>query len=66
MGENVTYLAKEMPNTYDYVCASEFVITKAGFGMIAEVLLAKKKRAVIERDGIAEARATVEWLVSQD
>ena len=55
-----------MPNTYDYVCASEFVITKAGFGMIAEVLLAKKKRAVIERDGIAEARATVKWLVSQN
>lgn len=64
VGENVTYLAKETPNTHDYVCASEFVITKAGFGTVAEALLAKKKIAVIERDSIAEDRATVEWLVS--
>ncbi len=64
VGENVTYLAKETPNTHDYVCASEFVITKAGFGTVAEALLAKKKIAVIERDGIAEDRATVEWLVN--
>lgn len=65
VGENVTYLPKEMPNTHDYLCASEFVITKAGFGTIAEALLAKKKIAVIERDSIAEDRATVEWLVSR-
>ena len=64
VGENVTYLPKETPNTHDYVCASEFVITKAGFGTVAEALLAKKKIAVIERDGIAEDRATVEWLVN--
>ena len=64
VGENVTYLAKETPNTHDYLCASEFVITKAGFGTVAEALLAKKKIAVIERDSIAEDRATVEWLVS--
>lgn len=64
VGENVTYLAKETPNTHDYVCASEFVITKAGFGTVAEALLAKKKMAVIERDCIAEDRATVEWLVN--
>lgn len=64
VGENVTYLAKETPNTHDYLCASEFLITKAGFGTVAEALLAKKKIAVIERDCIAEDRATVEWLVS--
>lgn len=65
VGENVTYLAKETPNTHDYLCASEFVVTKAGFGTVAEALLAKKKIAVIERDSIAEDRATVEWLVSR-
>ena len=65
IGENVTYLPKETPNTHDYVCASEFVITKAGFGTVAEALLAKKKIAVIERDSIAEDRATVEWLVNR-
>ena len=66
VGENVTYLPKETPNTHDYLCASEVVITKAGFGTIAEALLAKKKIAVIERESIAEDRATVEWLVSRD
>ncbi len=64
VGENVTYLPKETPNTHDYLCASEFVLTKAGFGTVAEALLAKKKIAVIERDCIAEDRATVEWLVN--
>lgn len=64
IGENVTYLPKETPNTHDYLCASGFVLTKAGFGTVAEDLLAKKKIAVIERDHIAEDRATVEWLVS--
>lgn len=66
IGGNVTYLPKETPNTHDYLCASEFVITKAGFGTVAEALLAKKKIAVIERDRIAEDRATVEWLVSRN
>lgn len=64
VGKNVTYLARETANTHDYLCASEFVITKAGFRMVAEALLAKKKMAVIERDSIAEDRATVEWLVN--
>ena len=65
VGENVTYLPKETPNTQDYILASEIVITKAGFVMLAEALLAKKKIAVIERNRIAEDRATVEWLVSR-
>jgi len=63
VGENVTYLPKETPNTQDYILASEIVITKAGFVMLAEALLAKKKIAIIERSRIAEDRATVEWLV---
>lgn len=65
VGENVTYLPKETPNTQDYILASKFVITKAGFGTLAEALLAKKKIAVIERNRIAEDRAAVEWLVSR-
>ena len=60
VGENVTYLAKETPNTHDYLCASEFVMTKAGFGTVAEALLAKKKIAVIEINRIAEYRVMVE------
>lgn len=65
VGENVTYLPKETPNTQDYILTNEIVITKAGFGTLAESLLAKKKIAVIKRNRIAEDRATVEWLVSR-
>lgn len=38
VGANVTYLPKETPNTQDYILASKFVITKAGFGTLAEAL----------------------------
>ena len=35
-GDNVLYLPKEIENTQDYIKASEMVITKAGFGTVAE------------------------------
>ena len=46
-GDNVLYLPKEVENTQDYIKASEMVITKAGFGTVAETMLARKMCAVI-------------------
>lgn len=66
VGENVTYLPKEVENTQDYILASQFIITKAGFGTVSEALLAKKKIAVIERPQIAEDRETVQLLVTRN
>lgn len=58
-GQNVYYLPKETPNTQDYLMASDFVITKAGWGTVSEALLAKKKIALLTRDNVAEDRNTI-------
>ncbi len=61
-GHNVYYLDKETTNTQDYLKASDFVITKAGWGTISEALLGKKKIAVLSRGSVAEDRNTVKRL----
>lgn len=61
-GHNVHYLNKETLNTQDYLMASDFVITKAGWGTISEALLCKKKLALLSRDGVAEDRDTIRKL----
>lgn len=58
-GHNVYYLPKETTNTQDYLMASDFVITKAGWGTVSEALLAKKKVALLSRDNVAEDRNTI-------
>lgn len=63
-GTNVYYLDKEIPNTQDYLMASDYVITKAGWATISESLLAKKKIAVLSRDSVAEDRNTIKKLVN--
>lgn len=61
-GNNVTYLPKEIANTQDYIKASDYIITKAGWGTIAEILCANKKCAVLSRNSIAEDRNTIQKL----
>lgn len=63
IGDNVLYLPKETNNTQDYIKASDYVITKAGWGTIAECLIGKKKIAVLSRDSVAEDRWTIERLI---
>ena len=61
-GHNVYYLPKETPNTQDYLMASDFVITKAGWGTVSEALLGKKKIALLTRGNVAEDRNTIYML----
>ena len=61
-GLNVYYLDKETQNTHDYLLASDFIITKAGWGTISEALLARKKIALLSRDNVAEDRNTIKKL----
>lgn len=63
IGDNVLYLPKETNNTQDYIKASDYVITKAGWGTIAECLIGEKKIAVLSRDSVAEDRWTIEQLI---
>lgn len=62
-GDNVHYLDRETVNTQDYLMASDFIITKAGWGTVSEALLARKKIAVLSRDNVAEDRNTIGKLV---
>lgn len=65
-GDNVCYLPLEINNTQDYIKASNYVITKAGWGTLAEVLLAQKKVAVFSRDTVAEDRNTINKLIDMN
>lgn len=63
IGNNVISLAKETFNTHDYIYAADYIITKAGWGTIAECLLAKKPMALFARDTVLEDRSTIDQLV---
>ena len=64
-GDNVTYLPPGTKNTQNYIAASKYVITKAGWSTTAEILLCNKKAAFLERNGVAEDRNTVNLLVER-
>lgn len=53
-GDNVYPLPLEMINTPDYIAASEYVISKGGWSTIAEILLLRKKCALLMRGNNAE------------
>ena len=65
-GHNVYYLPKETPNTQDYLMASDFVISKAGWGTVSEAMLGKKKLALLSRDNVSEDRNTIKKLIDRD
>lgn len=49
-------------HTQDYVAAADYVITKAGWGTVAECLLAQKPMALFARDSVLEDRTTIRLL----
>lgn len=63
-GSNVERLDGNTSNTQDYVLASDYVITKAGWGTVAEALMAKKPMALFSRDSVLEDRTTIRILES--
>lgn len=64
-GDNVTYLPVGTKNTQNYVAASKYVITKAGWSTTAEIILCNKKAAYVERPTVAEDRNTIQLLVER-
>lgn len=62
VGENVEVIPYSTLNTQDYVAASDYVISKAGWGTVAECLLAQKPMALFSRDSVLEDRTTIKLL----
>lgn len=63
-GSNVVKLSADVANTQDYIAASDYVITKAGWGTVAEALLSHKKLALFARENVYEDRNTIEQLAT--
>ena len=61
-GSNVATVPYSTLNTQDYVAAADYVITKAGWGTVAECLLAQKPMALFARDSVLEDRTTIQLL----
>lgn len=57
-GDNVTFLPMGTKNTQNYVAASRYVISKAGWSTTSEILLCNKKAAFLARPTVAEDRNT--------
>ena len=64
-GGNVTTGPYTTLNTQDYVAAADYVITKAGWGTVAECLLSQKPMALFARDSVLEDRTTISLLEQQ-
>lgn len=62
-GNNVLVLDKETKNTQDYILASDYCISKAGWSTVSEILLARKPMALIQRPGVAEDQMLIQKLV---
>lgn len=62
LGDNVEYLDPSVKNTQDYIKASDFCISKAGWSTVSEIMLAGTPFAVLNRENVAEDMMTIEEL----
>ena len=65
-GDNVEYIPKETDNTHDYIMASDYIITKAGWGTVSEALIGNKKIALLSRECVSEDRNTINILLERN
>lgn len=63
-GEHIK-LPVSTPDTHNYIAASNFVISKAGWGTIAESVLAKVPMLLIEREDVLEDSHNINELKKQ-
>ncbi len=63
VGSNTYRLPIEIQNTQDYIKASDYVLTKAGWSTVSEAICAKKPIIVIDRKEVTEDRKTIENLL---
>ncbi|MEG0425814.1 MAG: hypothetical protein RR523_01925 [Cetobacterium sp.] len=58
----VVKLPLDILDTQNYIAASEFVISKAGWGTVAECIRSRRKMVLLERDGVLEDTHTINEL----
>lgn len=63
IGDHVQFLPVETENTQDYIAAADYCITKAGWGTLAEEMIAGKKTALLERPDVPEDCYNIQELV---
>jgi len=59
IGRNTELLSIDTENTQDYIKAADTIITKAGWGTVAEAICAQKPMLVLRRDDVVEDRVTL-------
>ena len=62
-GRNAELLPVNTENTQDYIKAADYMITKAGWGTVAEAICAQKPMLVLRRDEVVEDRVTLRNLL---
>lgn len=62
-GKNVVVLPDTVINTMDYISASDYVISKCGWSTVAEILLNKRKCALLSYSDSLEEKAILDKVV---
>ena len=60
---NVSIIEKDYIETQNYIAACDLVITKAGWGTVAESVVAGVPLLIIEREGMKEDQNTINYLL---
>ena len=62
LGDNVEYIDPSVQNSQDYIKASDFCISKAGWSTVSEIMLAGVPFGVLNRANVSEDMMTIKQL----
>lgn len=65
VGGNVHKLPLDIKDTHNYISASEFIISKAGWGTVSEAVCSKTPMVLMERNGVLEDTHIINELKKQ-
>jgi uncharacterized protein (TIGR00661 family) len=66
MGGKIVHLPIKTLDTQNYIAASDLIITKAGWGTIAEALIAGRKLVLLERPSVFEDTYIINFLKKEN
>lgn len=65
-GTNVIQLSNTTIDTQNYICASDYIISKTGWSTLAEIFLSHKRTAVIVRGNNPEDNAVIDEILKRN